>query len=120
MNDSRVPTVAISDTSSLALPEGKPKPTSKTGQVESVLELWASTDGLIETGYWECNPGTFTATRDGYDEVAQIISGRATVTGADGMIVELVAGSTIVTPAGWSGTWEVHETMRKLYVIRNY
>lgn len=120
MSTPQVPTLAISDTSSLVLPNGQPKPTSITGQVESVLELWTSADGQIETGYWECNPGTFTATRDGYDEVAQIISGRATVTGADGVIVELVAGSTIVTPAGWSGTWVVHETMRKLYVIRNY
>ena len=112
-------TVGITDTTSMAMPEGKPKPTSKTGQVESVLELWASSDGCIETGYWECDPGTFTATRNGYDEVAQIISGSATVTGDDGVVLELVAGSTIVTPAGWSGTWQVHETMRKLYVIRN-
>ena len=114
-----VATVGITNTTALAMPDSKPKPTSSTGQVESVLELWASADGSFETGYWECDPGTFTATRDGYDEVAQIISGSATVTGDDGLVVELVAGSTIVTPAGWSGTWLVHETMRKLYVIRN-
>jgi uncharacterized cupin superfamily protein len=118
MNDS-VATIGITDTSVLAMPEAKPKPTSTTGQFESVLEVWASADGAIETGYWECDPGTFTASRDGYDEVAQIICGTATVTGDDGAVVELGPGSTIVTPAGWTGTWRVHETMRKLYVIRN-
>lgn len=26
-------------------------------------------------------------------------------------------GNTAVFPAGWTGTWEIHETVRKLYVF---
>jgi len=29
----------------------------------------------------------------------------------------LVTGDTAVFPRGWSGTWEIAETLRKLYVI---
>jgi len=27
-----------------------------------------------------------------------------------------LAGSALVLPAGWSGRWDIHETLRKLYV----
>lgn len=101
-----------------ALPAGSPKPTSLDGQLESSLDIWVSEDGSLETGIWECSPGTFTATREGYDEVATILSGRATVVDGDGVVTELAAGSVLVTPAGWTGTWTVHESMRKVYVIR--
>ena len=26
-------------------------------------------------------------------------------------------GSTVVFPKGWAGTWTIHETLRKVYVI---
>lgn len=35
----------------------------------------------------------------------------------DGEPVTLKAGDTILIPRGWSGAWEIHETLRKLYVI---
>jgi len=111
---------SIADARSLVLPSPTPKPTSLDGQRESSLELWVAPDGRCETGVWECSPGTFTATRDGYDEVATILSGRATVIDPAGHSTELEAGSVFVTPAGWSGTWTLHETMRKTYVIRQF
>ncbi|MSZ22311.1 MAG: DUF861 domain-containing protein, partial [Actinobacteria bacterium] len=74
----------------------------------------------IETGIWECSPGTFIVHRDGYDEIAQILSGSATITGEDGTVVELKVDSTIVTPEGWRGTWVVHEPIRKMFVIRRF
>ncbi|MEN9740065.1 MAG: hypothetical protein RLZ72_331 [Actinomycetota bacterium] len=107
------------DATTITLPDPQPKPTSLDGQLESSLELWVSADGELESGVWECSPGTFTASRDGYDEVCTIVSGRATVTDSDGVVTELSAGSALVTPAGWRGTWVVHETVRKTYVIRN-
>ncbi|HEX2316382.1 MAG TPA: cupin domain-containing protein [Thermomonospora sp.] len=98
-----------------ALPAAGPKPTSLTGQQEATLELWA--EGAASAGVWECGPGTFTAVRDGYHEVCQVLSGRATVRGETGAPVELGPGSAIVLPDGWRGTWEVHETLRKTYVM---
>ncbi|MGW4470737.1 cupin domain-containing protein [Nonomuraea sp. NPDC004354] len=104
----------LSDALSVAMPPAVPKPTSLTGQRESTLELWR--DGGAETGVWECEPGTFTAVRDGFHEICQILTGRATLTADDGQVTELVPGSTVVLNDGWKGTWVVHETMRKIYV----
>ena len=113
-----VPTIHASDANTMSLPAHTPKPTSIDGQTESIATVWTSEDGLVETGVWECTAGTFTASRDGYDEVALILSGSATVVSDAGETVTLRPGSTFVTPAGWTGRWTVHETMRKVYVVR--
>lgn len=112
------PTIADSDAMAMKLPPHSPKPTSLDGQTESSATVWESEDGRLESGVWECTPGTFTAFRDGYDEIAHIVSGSATVESNDGVVVELTSGSTLITPAGWKGTWIVHATVRKVYVIR--
>ena len=31
--------------------------------------------------------------------------------------MEVEAGATVLFPQGWTGTWDIHETIRKLYVI---
>ena len=115
-----VPTIGYEDALAVVMPPATPKPTSLDGQVESVHMLWTSPDGITETGLWECTPGTFIATRVGYDEVCQILTGRSTVIGDDGVTLELVPGSSFVTPEGWTGKWIIHETTRKLFVIRNF
>lgn len=104
----------------IELPSGTNKPTSLTGQIETFTDVWVSPDGALETGVWECTAGTFTATRVGYDEIALISSGTATVTDSHGVVSELEPGTLFVTPAGWEGTWVLHETMRKTYTIRNH
>ena len=92
-----------------------PKPTAVTeGQQEASRELW-SADSL-NVGIWECSPGLFTAVRDGYHEVCQILAGRVTITAEGQKPVEAGAGDTVVMPAGWKGTWEVHDTVRKTYI----
>lgn len=111
-------THSCDDANIVALPASTQKPTSLDGQLESSLEVWMSADGGFETGVWECTAGRFTATRDGYDEVATILFGTATVVDSDGVTTDLSPGSVFVTPAGWSGTWTVHETLRKVYTIR--
>ena len=113
-----IPTIHEADAASLDMPPASLKPTSLNGQTESTLSLWKAPDGNLELGVWECTPGTFTARRDGYDEVAQIIVGTATVTSDAGDICELGPGSVFVTPAGWTGSWTIHETIRKTYIVR--
>lgn len=93
-----------------------PKETSSTpGQTEVSLRLWAR-EGL-KTGIWEVTPGTFTSTRPGYDEICQILSGTATIIEEDGASFDIGPGSLFVTPAGWTGTWTIHETLRKMWVV---
>jgi uncharacterized cupin superfamily protein len=92
------------------------KATSSTsGQTEVSLRLWARKG--LKTGIWEVTPGTFTSTRPGYDEICQILSGTATITEKDGSSFEIGPGSLFVTPAGWEGTWTIHETLRKMWVV---
>jgi uncharacterized cupin superfamily protein len=120
MSDRIEPTITVLGGSKIPVPPAAPKPNSIDGQMESVLMAWVSPDEAIETGIWECSPGTFIVHRDGYDEIAQILSGSATITGEDGTVVELKVDSTIVTPEGWRGTWVVHEPIRKMFVIRRF
>ena len=91
------------------------KPTATTeGVREATHALWTS--GSKEVGFWECTPGTFTARRDGYTEMCQILAGSVTIETDGGDSVRLSAGDTIVMPSGWVGTWHVHETLKKTYV----
>jgi hypothetical protein len=74
-------------------------------------------DGIVRVGVWECTPGSFPAAKDGITEAMVILAGRATVHSADGTSVELEPGTTIVSADGWRGSWEVHETIRKVFTI---
>jgi uncharacterized cupin superfamily protein len=98
------------------MPAPQPKPTSRTGQHEATLSLWES-GARTSAGVWECEPGEFTAVREDFAEVCHILAGRATVTGEDGTSAELAPGSFLILPRGWRGTWVVHETIRKTYVM---
>ena len=116
-----VPAMAfLADAAGADLPPASSKPTSTTGQRETTRTLWQSPDRLVEVGVWECDPGHFTATRDGYDEVCQVLTGAATVRTDGGEAVELRPGSTLTMPAGWRGNWQIHETLRKVYVVRTH
>ena len=50
-------------------------------------------------------------------EVIHLVAGHMTVTPDGGEPLELRAGDMAVFPRGWSGTWQIHETVRKVYAI---
>lgn len=104
------------DATTEPLGDAVPKPTSRTGQREATAHVHGQ-DGDLEVGIWACEPGEFTADRSRATEVCQILSGSATVVGDDGTKAELSAGSLLVLPTGWRGTWTVHEAIRKTYVM---
>ena len=76
--------------------------------------LWE--EGGASSGVWVCSPGPSFWKLD-TNEFVHIIGGSMTVTPEGGESVTLKAGDTMVFPRGWEGTWEIHETLRKLYVI---
>jgi uncharacterized protein len=76
--------------------------------------LWE--DGDASSGVWVCSPGPSFWKLES-NEFVHIIGGSMTVTPEAGESVTLKAGDTMVFPRGWEGTWEIHETLRKLYVI---
>ena len=108
----------VAGLASIDLGEFKAKPTSLAAdQMEASKVLWKSPDNAVSIGVWECTPGAFTATRDGYSEVAHIIAGRCALIPEHGERTEHGPGDLVVTNEGWAGTWEIHETVRKLFVI---
>lgn len=78
-------------------------------------EVWQSPDERIGTGIWECDAGTFTARFAGRGEFIQVISGNMTCTAEDGTVTDLGPGDAMTFPPGWTGTWQVHAPLRKLY-----
>jgi uncharacterized cupin superfamily protein len=69
-------------------------------------------------GVWECQPGGWPVVNRPDTEVAYILSGAATITDeTTGTKHEVTAGSLLVLPVGWTGRWDVTETVRKVYAI---
>ena len=113
------PNLHVAGLDAIDLGEFRPKPTGLTGDpMEASKTLWTSLDGSVSIGVWECTPGTFAATREGYSEVAHITAGRFTLTTPDGVTSAHGPGDLVVTNEGWRGTWDVAETVRKVWVIQ--
>lgn len=77
-------------------------------------ELWA--DGSASAGIWQCEPGPSRWQLETH-EVIYLVAGRMTVTPDGGEAREIGVGDIAVFPRGWSGTWDIHETVRKVYSI---
>jgi uncharacterized protein len=66
--------------------------------------IWHSSVGAKSVSYTE-------------EEVCVILEGRVLLTDLKGNSKEFGAGSTFVLPAGFKGTWETLEPVKKIYVI---
>jgi uncharacterized protein len=100
--------VELEDTGPLEEATGKEMKTSG-------LTLWEGSDDA-EAGIWECTSGPSRWELE-TNEFVHVLSGRMTVTRDGGSPVELGPGDTALFEKGWSGTWEIQTTIRKLYVI---
>jgi uncharacterized cupin superfamily protein len=79
--------------------------------------LHRDADGANETGVWVCTPGRWRCEVE-RDEFCQFLAGRCVYTADDGARLEIGGGDAAFFPAGWAGTCEVIETLRKTYMIR--
>ena len=70
----------------------------------------------LAVGVWQHSAGVSTDVEA--DEVFVVLSGRATVEVVDGPTLEIGPGDVGLLPAGARTTWTVHETLRKVYVVR--
>jgi uncharacterized cupin superfamily protein len=79
--------------------------------------LYKGPDGAPEAGLWVCTPGFWDChvTRD---EFCHFLEGRCTYTHESGEVIEIEPDTAAFFPAGWKGACRVHETVRKVYMIR--
>ena len=73
-------------------------------------------DERLYCGIWESTPGKVTVDYNEW-EFCHFISGKAELVNAEGRRWTLKAGDAFIIPAGFKGTWETVETVRKHYVI---
>ena len=92
------------------------RPGADSGAAETATRVVHEADG-IGVGVWECTPGGWDVIDRPDTETVLVLSGRARLTERDGAPVEIAAGDLVVLPRGWSGRWEILETLRKVYVV---
>lgn len=78
--------------------------------------LFQSADGRFNSGIWSSDPGTWRVVFT-EAEFCHIIEGVIIVRGDDGSEATFRAGDAFVTPAGFTGTWEVVEPAKKYYAV---
>lgn len=99
------------------LPAPTLKATAVAGSPSEATLVLTSEERGVSTGVWECSPGTFAKDATSYTEVCHLLSGRSILRGDDGTVVEAGPGDVIVFQPGWTGTWEVVETVRKVWCV---
>lgn len=104
-------------TGELPLEPAGQRPGADAGNPQlGLLEI--TSEAPTQIGVWECEPGGWPVDNRPTTEVAHIISGLAIITDEATKVAHSVtAGSLVVLPKGWSGRWDVVDTLRKAYVI---
>ena len=95
------------------------------GAVPEAIEGESHTSGVLlhkdgrggEAGIWICTPG-FWHCHVTRDEMCHFVAGRCTYTHESGEVIEVGPDTAAFFPAGWRGVCRVHETVRKIYMIR--
>lgn len=81
---------------------------------QTAYNLFASSDGRFNSGIWEGEPGTWRVVFT-ESEFCHLIQGVIVVTADDGATRTFRAGEAFVSPAGFTGTWEIVERAKKYY-----
>ena len=96
------------------------------GAIEEMIDGQSHTSGRLlhkgangesECGLWVCTPGKWRChvTRD---EFCHFLEGRCSYVHESGEVIEIVADTAAFFPQGWKGVCSVHETVKKVYMIR--
>lgn len=81
-------------------------------------EHFLSANGDLSAGIWACEPGAWNiAFAPGKDEFFCVIEGRLRISDKEGNAAEFGPGDACVIPSGFTGTFEVLESVRKHYVL---
>jgi uncharacterized cupin superfamily protein len=86
-------------------------PVSLSGKI---LEMSADED--LESGVWQCTPGTWRR-QVKKAEFCHFLAGRCTFTQDGGEPIAIEAGDSLFFPPNSEGIWDVKETVRKVFVV---
>jgi len=78
---------------------------------------FATDDKNVTAGVWECAPCKEEIDSYPVHEMMTIISGSVTLTNKAGKIEVFTAGDVFFIPKGTQCTWQITETLRKMYMI---
>jgi uncharacterized cupin superfamily protein len=96
------------------------------GVVPTMIEGESRTSGRVlhkgeggrsECGIWVCTPGKW-ACHVTRDEFCHFLKGYATYVHDSGEVIEIVPDTIAFFPEDWRGICTVHETVKKVYMIR--
>ena len=99
---------------SSGVPEGLFTTDDHTELSHTVFE---TADCSITSGVWECAPILVEIDAYSVNELMTVLSGRLTLTDAQGKKETFTAGDTFLVPKGAKVTLEITETLRKFYMI---
>jgi uncharacterized cupin superfamily protein len=109
-------TTVISDANSIDLEDWGPLPEATAAPMATAgKKLWTG-EGILEVGLWKCAPGPSRWVFETNESIT-MLEGRMTVTEDDGTVYDIAAGDSAVFAKGWSGTWDIHETVLKVYTV---
>src|ERR1700753_4175243 len=81
------------------------------------LTIWSAPDSSgAEAGIWECTAGPSYWVPEEAEGI-YLLSRAMTLTPDGGKPTTLGPGDVAVFPRGWRGPWELHEIVRKVYVV---
>ncbi|MBL8709188.1 MAG: cupin domain-containing protein [Rhodospirillaceae bacterium] len=108
-NTHGLPSASLEDWGKVAEPLGEPVATLRgTSPTEKGKEP--------DFGIWECSPGKWKR-QIRSAEFAHFVQGRCTFHADNGQVIEISAGDALYFPAESLGVWEIHETVRKTYIL---
>jgi hypothetical protein len=104
---------------------GSNPPKPETGRPNNIVagnptttthNYFTDPSGRFYTGIWESTPGKWNCDY-AEDEFVYLIEGKARLTNADGHAETFGPGSAFLIPAGFKGSWETLERLKKYYAI---
>ncbi|MGV9824213.1 MULTISPECIES: cupin domain-containing protein [unclassified Gordonia (in: high G+C Gram-positive bacteria)] len=115
-NPVSIPAIVVADPTSVELEDWGPL-AEATGEAMAThgKTLWTG-EGDTEVGVWRSAPGPSRWLLE-TNEFITVVAGRMTVTEDGGAPLEVAAGTSAFFPKGWSGTWDIHEEILKVYSI---
>ncbi|MDQ0314019.1 cupin domain-containing protein [Amorphus orientalis] len=96
------------------------------GEIPTMIEGSSHTSGKLihkgdngesECGLWICTPGKWEC-HVTKDEFCHFLEGRCTYVHESGDVIEITPDTAAFFPKDWKGVCTVHETVKKVYMIR--